>query len=291
MASLWVGAAVNHFLRSGSASAAFAAAHDEAVVRLLCTVLQMPDEGKERIRDLAGLPLLLGGLGMQLAVRRRPAAFLAAAEATVSDLLTSLHLSTVADLCIHAPGWSAAVRSAEHALRAYGASLPGSRWDLPNELPVWAAKRTCPPAYPKAYSVLFCLDSLFLLVLCCVAVAAPVAGHFFALPFSLRLRFLSVSLWHTQDGDCYALILVHWDVPPASEWPRMATRAAPLLRPILGHTRPSATLAEGPWYVTTLSCMSWLGGCVHCLELPCMLNNGCHILRGSDPMLLTLGQG
>ena len=136
MVGAWIGAAVNHFLRSGSASSDFAAEHDRLVGSFFGDLFGVGTDAAARgdFLEVLGLPLKLGGFGVRLAERRRPAAFLAAAETNLPALLHSLGLEGDAELRRLVPGWDAAVQGAEASLRAYGSQLPGSRWDSPDEL-------------------------------------------------------------------------------------------------------------------------------------------------------------
>ena len=136
LASAWIGAATNHFLRSGSASATFAQKHDDAVMGFLSDILQLSATHAPHLAELAGLPVRQGGLGLLLATRRRPAAFLAAAETNLAELLRTLRLASDTELRAVAPGWDTAVRSAESAVRASGGNLDGRRWDWPETLDI-----------------------------------------------------------------------------------------------------------------------------------------------------------
>ncbi|MFM7978973.1 MAG: hypothetical protein ACKPKO_06615, partial [Candidatus Fonsibacter sp.] len=63
MTALWIGAARNHFLRSGSASQRYAEAHDGAAVAFADKLFGLDGADPNVTREVMGLPTCMGGLG------------------------------------------------------------------------------------------------------------------------------------------------------------------------------------------------------------------------------------
>ena len=136
MTALWIGAAHNHFLRSGSASRRYAEAHDSAAVAFADRLFGLDGADPNVTREVIGLPACMGGLGWQLAVRRRPAAWLAAAEANLEGVLDTLDLAGDSELRARVPAWDIAVKEAEDEFRGLGGQILVARWTSPHALNV-----------------------------------------------------------------------------------------------------------------------------------------------------------